>query len=429
MAFHQIIDQCFSRAESDGLPDRAGHEDLLETLAPELERLRAALETGGDPVLAAPAAGDMEALRAVAGGFAKSFEDVVVLGVGGSSLGGQAVLGLRDLPGVPVAARPRLHFPDNADPATFAATFAGLDLGRTGVVAISRSGDTDETVAQMLLYLAALGETAPAAGHALVITGPAASPLRRIAEARKIPILNHDPDLAGRYSVFSAVGMVPALIAGLDGEALRAGALAALDSALNVDAPGDSPAATGAALQFALNEAGFGTAIMFHYSDRLASFAQWHRQLWAESLGKDGAGSLPVPARGASDQHSQLQLYLEGPNDKAFTVISVEAEEAGPAIDLVQAEEAGAGHLAGHGLGDLFAAERRATVQSLAGKGRPLREIRLERLDEAALGGLMMHFMLETMLTASLMGVDPFGQPAVEAGKLLTRNFLAGDSS
>ena len=169
--------------------------------------------------------------------------------------------------------------------------------------------------------------------------------------------------------------------------------------------------------------------LLGRWSDRLAPLVQWHRQLWAESLGKHGKGSLPVPARGATDQHSQLQLYLDGPNDKAFTVISVEAEEAGPAIDRQQAEQAGAGHLAGLGLGDLFAAERRAAIQSLAGKGRPLREIRIERLDEAALGGLMMHFMLETMLTASLMGVDPFDQPAVEAVKMLTRNFLAGDSS
>ena len=164
---------------------------------------------------------------------------------------------------------------------------------------------------------------------------------------------------------------------------------------------------------------------MMPYADRLAPFALWFRQLWAESLGKDGAGTTPIRAIGATDQHSQLQLYLDGPADKVFTLITPALWGSGPRIDgTLAAAAAAAPELVGRTVGDLVAAQQRATAETLAAAGRPTRVIRVERVDERTLGALFMHFMLETILAAGLMGVEPFDQPAVEAGKQLARRYL-----
>jgi glucose-6-phosphate isomerase len=161
------------------------------------------------------------------------------------------------------------------------------------------------------------------------------------------------------------------------------------------------------------------------YADRLGEFGFWFRQLWAESLGKDGHGTTPIRALGTVDQHSQLQLYLAGPRDKLFTVLTVASAGIGRPVDRALAQDPELAYLSGHGLGDLIAAEARATYETLARNRRPVRLIALERLDEAALGGLFMHYMLETILAARLIGVDPFDQPAVEEGKVLARRYLA----
>jgi glucose-6-phosphate isomerase len=152
-------------------------------------------------------------------------------------------------------------------------------------------------------------------------------------------------------------------------------------------------------------------------------------QLWGESLGKNGQGTTPVGALGPVDQHSQLQLYLDGTPQHLVTVIREACAGRGPLLSPDLANLAGAGYLAGHAAGDLVAAEQRAIPEALIAHGRPVRTIDLDVLDERALGALMMHFMLETILAAHLLGVDPFDQPAVESGKILTRRYLAGESA
>ena len=161
------------------------------------------------------------------------------------------------------------------------------------------------------------------------------------------------------------------------------------------------------------------------YADRLLPFAMWFRQLWAESLGKDGKGTLPAPALGAVDQHSQLQLWLDGPDDKLFTVVTAETAGRGRIVPPALVEDERLAWLAGRSMGDLLDAEARATVETLAERGRSVRQLHLERIDETAAGALMMHFMLETILAAHVLGVDPFDQPAVERGKALARDYLA----
>ena len=162
------------------------------------------------------------------------------------------------------------------------------------------------------------------------------------------------------------------------------------------------------------------------YADRLERLTRWYVQLWAESLGKQGKGTTPVAVLGPVDQHSQLQLYISGPRDKLFTVITTGVAGRGPRMDGKLAVLAGEPDFADKSIGDLIAAQGRATAETLAKNGCPVRTIHIERLDETSLGELLMHFMLETIIAAHLLGVDPFDQPAVEEGKVLAKRYLAG---
>jgi len=161
------------------------------------------------------------------------------------------------------------------------------------------------------------------------------------------------------------------------------------------------------------------------YADRLERFTRWYVQLWAESLGKDGKGTTPLGALGPVDQHSQLQLFIAGPRDKLFTVITTGCAGKGPRLDSELSTLAGEPDFGGRTIGDLVAAQGRATAETLAKNGCPVRTIHIERLDEYSLGALLMHFMLETIIAARLFGVDAFDQPAVEEGKVLAKRYLA----
>jgi glucose-6-phosphate isomerase len=159
------------------------------------------------------------------------------------------------------------------------------------------------------------------------------------------------------------------------------------------------------------------------YADALRPFALWHAQLWGESLGKGGNGTTPVAAHGPIDQHSQLQLWLDGPRDKFFTIVQIDRAGAGPRLSGAEHDEA-LSYLAGRTMGDLLEAEQRATAAALMNKRCPVRCFRMHHLDERALGALLMHFMIETILVGYTLGIDPFDQPAVEDGKSLARRHL-----
>jgi glucose-6-phosphate isomerase len=165
------------------------------------------------------------------------------------------------------------------------------------------------------------------------------------------------------------------------------------------------------------------------YADRLERFTRWYVQLWAESLGKEGKGTTPLGALGPVDQHSQLQLFIAGPRDKLFTIVTTVGAGTGPRMDAKLAARAGEPDFAGKTIGDLVAAQGRATAETLANNGLPVRTIHVPRLDERALGALLMHFMLETIIAAHLIGVDAFDQPAVEEGKVLAKRYLKDGSA
>ncbi|HVO15320.1 MAG TPA: glucose-6-phosphate isomerase [Alphaproteobacteria bacterium] len=428
MSYRQDIAGCRAAVLGEhGLDDKAWRAQL-NAARPALDWLRAHYADRSLPLLHLPAArADLDALAPLAKRY-REFDAVVVLGTGGSSLGGAAVAALLGDPARAAAGRPALHFADNIDPTSFDALLGALPLARTGFLVVSKSGSTAETMTQFLIALEALiaaeGKTAPGR-QMTVIAEPGDNVLRRVAGAHGMTALDHDPKVGGRYSVLSLVGLLPALIAGQDAFALRQGALEVLNATLGAAVPADAPAAVGAALSVAFaRERGASQMVLLHYSDILTKFGLWYRQLWAESLGKDGQGTTPVPAVGAVDQHSQLQLYLAGPRDKLYTLVLIDRAGTGHRVSPALAADPALAYLAGRTMGDLMEAEQRATADTLVRNGRPVRVLRLQRLDERALGAMMMHFMLETILAARLMGVDPFDQPAVEEGKVLARNYL-----
>ncbi len=399
-----------------------------------LETLRARHADGSLPLLRLPEqTADLASIREAAARLSAGASDIVILGTGGSSLGGQtlAQLAFYAVPGVgALRPAPRLHFTDNLDALSFETMLAKLPLATSRFVAISKSGGTAETLMQTIACLSALTAAGLDARNAFLgVSEPAKAGkrngLRDLLVKHYVPMLDHDPNVGGRFSALTNVGLLPAAALGLDIAAIRKGAGAALAPVLAKKPAAQVPAALGAALAVSLAEGkGKSISVMMAYADRLERFTRWYVQLWAESLGKNGKGTTPVAAIGPVDQHSQVQLYLGGLRDKLFTVVSVASAGLGPRMDGELAKLAGEPDFSGKTIGDLVAAEARATAETLAKNGCPVRTIQLAKLDEASLGELLMHFMLETIIAAHLLGLDAFDQPAVEEGKLLAKKYL-----
>jgi len=408
LPFQQHLDKCFTT--ESGL-DKVAYASLLQKTPAAVETIQNWYDSGDLPLLRLPEArDDLAPLYEVAAHF-KTLKTVYVIGTGGSSSGGQALLALR-----PKNESPRIAFIDNLQIGAFDTLLADLDPATTGVIAISKSGGTGEVMAQFLVVLE-LMKAAGALNNVVTITEPKSSPLKDLATANTLTCLDHDPKVGGRFSVLSIVGLLPALIAGLDIEAIRDGANDALQDLLHNK--GKSAAAEGAALTTLAMTYHLNMHVLMPYVDPLKPTAFWYRQLWAESLGKEGRGSTPIDALGTVDQHSQLQLYLGGPKDKLFTLIQENVAGKGakiPSSDI--------GYLNGATIGDLLAAHQKATAETLAANQRPTRLIQFDTLDERTLGALLMHFMLETIVAAQLLGIDAFDQPAVEQSKILVKEYL-----
>jgi glucose-6-phosphate isomerase len=405
MTYTQNLEGCY---HSSG--DRAVLHTFLHSHA--LETFRSSYQQGQLASLAwVEQKEDIEFYKVAATQF-KNFEEILILGTGGSSLGGKTLYALA------TQNKPRLHFLDNIDPHTFTVLFQKIDLNNTGILVISKSGSTIETLMQLVICLQRFGATVRP-DHFIIITEPTRNPLRKIAETHNWMCLDHPQDVGGRYSCFSVVGLLPIILAGLDPYAFREGAREVLQQHLTMESP---PALAGAAMVVYLKKHHQKTlSVMLPYADQLDSFTLWYRQLWAESLGKNGKGTTPIRALGTVDQHSQLQLYLDGPKDKFFTLLTPQWEGQG---DCVRSSSL-IPELTGKSMGDLFAAEQKATYETLIRHLCPTRLITFDRLNESTLGALMMHFMIETILTSYLICVDAFNQPAVEEGKRLAREYLA----
>ncbi|HUL89726.1 MAG TPA: glucose-6-phosphate isomerase [Pseudolabrys sp.] len=434
------IVQSIDNAREEHIGPHGVSADALKSALARAEKaldwLRARHADRSLPLLRLPEThSDLESIRDTARQLADRATDIVVLGTGGSSLGGQTLAQLAGfaVPGVgALRAPPQLHFIDNLDPDSFATMLARLPHATTRFVAISKSGGTAETLMQTVAALSAVkaqGLQTRIPDIFLGISEPSkagkANGLRNLLGKYRVPMLDHDTGVGGRYSALTNVGLLPAAMLGLDIAAIREGASLALAPVLAKKAATQVPAAVGAALSVALAESkGKSISVLMAYCDRLQRFTHWYVQLWAESLGKDGKGTTPLAALGPVDQHSQLQLFIGGPRDKLFTVISIDAAGLGPRIDGELAKIVGEAGFAGKTIGDLVAAEGRATAETLAKNGCPVRTIHVDKLDEESLGELMMYFMLETIIAAHLLGIDAFDQPAVEQGKVLAKKYL-----
>jgi glucose-6-phosphate isomerase len=419
--------------------------ERLEALAERFEQVHEDVErrreSGEYGFFELPYAGELvEEIARFGDGPGQSFENIVVLGIGGSALG---TIALRtallnpywnELESAERDFYPRLYVLDNIDPFTVGTFLRRIDLRRTLVNVVSKSGGTAETMSQYLIVREML-ETELGEGfrrHLLFTTDPEKGVLRQLAREEGIAALPIPPDVGGRFSVLSAVGLLPAALVGIPIRELLEGARA-MDERCRTARLESNPAATFAALQW-LADTGEGAPIhvMLPYSDRLRDVADWFRQLWAESLGKQKnragddvfVGPTPIKSLGATDQHSQVQLYMEGPFDKTICFLAEKEPEADVTIPQPHSDFDELGYLGGNTLGGLLRTEMEATAAALTQRGRMNMTIELPRVDARSLGELFHMLQIATVYAGGLYNVDPLDQPGVELGKQLTYGIL-----
>lgn len=416
---------------SNSIGDCGINDDQIKALSSRLDPLRVKVKewhgSSTPHFLNLPQTTDLEEIKRIGRDIARNFKRTIVFGIGGSSLGGEMLvrtLGHKN-------ARHPVSFYDNVDPSTLD-ELDSVDWRETMLLIISKSGNTAETLSQFLTVLPMmereLGEDC-IARHALVITEDKNGALCQLAERLKLPIIWHPP-VGGRFSVLSVVGLLPAYIAGVDVEGLMEGARAMAERCISDDILAN-PAFYNGATHFLHAEKGRTITLMMPYSDNMRLIVNWFRQLWAESLGKvdpNGkfCGLTPTEAHGVTDQHSQLQLLLDGPDDKLITfLVDPSQRNHGHRVPMRFQDIPAISPLAGHTIGELFLSEMKATRTSLTNRKRPNRTFALLDRDAYALGELIILLEMETVVVGNLMGIDPFDQPAVEESKILTRQYLA----
>lgn len=354
-----------------------------------------------------------------------SATDFIHIGIGGSALGPIALHRALNHPyynQLPERLGPRIHFAENTDPATLSAILDVAELESTWVNVVTKSGSTAETMANFLVIRGVLVEALGGFGYqsrTVFTTDPEEGYLNRIAAREDLKKLPIPPDVGGRFSVLTPVGLLPAAVTSLDVDALLRGASECVREIKDQGA--EHPAIFGAAMHYLMDTArGRNIRVMMAYADALDRLAAWFVQLWAESLGKDGKGSTPHGAVGTTDQHSQLQLYMEGPQDKVIEIVQVGEHQRDLDIPPAYEDLEGVGYLGGHSMAELLNAECDATRRALTEAGRPNSTIRLGTINEENLGYLFVALEAQTAVAGSLYGVNAFNQPGVEASKQFT---------
>jgi glucose-6-phosphate isomerase len=422
--------------DSDGFfQDSIGESGVtgadIGALSPRLNALRERIQQWAHSesinLLNLPEKTDFDSIATLGRDCARKFKQTLVFGIGGSSLGAEMLartLGHH-------SPRNRVNFYDNVDPDTFAEVNDAV-WAETLCIVVSKSGNTAETLSQFLSVLPRMERYLGEEGireHTIIITENPDGALYKIAEQLGIEVVPH-PAIGGRFSVLSVVGLLPAYIAGVDIRGVLEGA-SAMAKRCQLDGMMENPAFLNGAIQYLHAEKGRTISVFMPYADNLRLVVNWYRQLWAESLGKIDAqgnhkGMSPVETHGVTDQHSQLQLMLEGPDDKQVTFLADPGvRHQGNRIPMRFQELPAVAPLAGHTMGELFISELKATRETLTRRGRPNRTFTLLDRDAYAIGELIMLLEMETVVVAELMGINAFDQPAVEEGKNLTREYLA----
>lgn len=364
----------------------------------------------------------------------RDFRHIILVGIGGSSLGTKALC-QAILSEAADSSLTEIHFVENIDPHALQPLLEKLDPATTATLCISKSGGTIETVVQYLILrdwlTNSLGE-AEARRHQWVVTDPANGWLRELAKKEGLAALPVPPRVGGRYSVLSSVGLLPLAAMGIDIARLLDGAKANASRCSSAEIE-KNPALEIAALCYLLDTArAKRISVMMPYVNRLQLFVDWYCQLWAESLGKwdrgqkdsRPAGTLPVRAMGAIDQHSQLQMYLESRHDKFFTFLELGHWDHNLPVPLDATATRHFPYLAGRSMSQVIDAEFRATRQVITEAGHPNMTITLPQLDAHTLGQLIDLYQRVTVYTGLLYGINPLDQPSVEKGKRLAIDYL-----
>ncbi|MBU0667993.1 glucose-6-phosphate isomerase [Patescibacteria group bacterium] len=363
----------------------------------------------------------IEKINSFAVNTAGKFDHFVVLGIGGSALGTIALQqGLTHL-----FAPSKLHVLDNIDPVIIKEIQDAIDLKRTLFIVVTKSGTTPETISQYM-YFRNLCQNSDlkVSDHFLFITDPDQGLLRKIATEEGILTFEVPENVGGRFSVLTAVSLLPARLINLKIENIMAGAKN-MRTAFLSENPNENLPFRLASIQYLLYNKGKTINVMMPYAQKLIRFTDWYRQLLAESIGKNGVGITPVNALGATDQHSQSQLWNDGPNDKLHIFIKVEKPAVDANIPNLHPQEESLKYLNNVSFNKLLLTEMEGTAQSLTKNDRPNIEIAIDKINEETLGGLFMLFESTTSFLGEFFGVNAFNQPGVELSKQITKKLLS----
>ncbi len=341
----------------------------------------------------------------------QSFEHVLWIGMGGSTLGAQV------LTKVLTPHHDRIIYLDNSDPITVEHTLKTVNLEKTALVCVSKSGGTVETLLTATLILEGMNaKSISPHGRFFAITEEKDSPLTSLCESVMGKRIAHDPNIGGRFSIFSIVGLFALAIQSGDGASIITSAQAELESFIK-NPEGHASYKTAKAL----HNSNLTNYILMPYGDRLQYIGDWFVQLWAESLGKKSQGLWPSVARGASDQHACLQMMMDGVNNSFITIIREDSRKSGTALEKPWAETLSSPLLKNLDMGDLLFYQAEGTFEALQNANR---YVRMLETSSQKLGATLMNFMLETVCMSAFMNIDPWDQPAVEDAKVRTSQYL-----
>ncbi|MDR2339288.1 MAG: glucose-6-phosphate isomerase [Deltaproteobacteria bacterium] len=438
--YNNLTEEALGEGKGLGAADITGLKPLLSAAHKDIE---ARYKKGELPFMDLPVETEtLKAARKLAEFGRKKFENVVVLGIGGSALGTSAVFqALRPLNHNDLTHQkrswPRLTVCENVDPEGFGAVLEGLDLKTTFFNVISKSGTTAETMSQFMIIYDQLQRTLGRSAikdHLLVTTDPEKGVLRKISNEMGFQTLPVPNGVGGRFSVLTAVGLAPLAMVGVNVTELLAGAAKAQEDAHKP--PPMNKAYLFAGLNYLLTTEKKRSLLVFMpYADSLARVADWFGQLWNESLGKnvhlDGTpntvAQTAVKALGVTDQHSQLQMYMEGSEEKTVCFLGVDSFRHVINIPPIFKEHEELAYLGGHNLGELLNFERLGTARALAENGRPNLTLLMPKVSPSSLGYLMQTLEVATVVSGNLYGIDPLNQPGVELGKQFTYGLLGRD--
>lgn len=354
------------------------------------------------------------------GKYAGKFENFLLLGIGGSALGPRSILEALS-PFHNFKNRPRVFIYDNVDPTTLSNILNLINLKSTVINVITKSGSTAETIASFMVIWERLKRLSLKPEERIIITtDPEKGNMRKIVKDYGLKSLSIPQGVGGRYSVLSPVGLLLAETIGINSDDMLKGAKDIHDKCMNADLWQNPAYLFSSGLYLMQQLKNRDITVVMPYADRLKPFSEWFCQLWAESLGKAGKGLTPYPSVGTTDQHSQLQLWMEGPEDKVVVFLSIEDYGVDIEIPPVFQDMDGMSYLGGHTLSELIKIEQEASEIALTKNGRPSITIRVPKIDAYHLGQLFHFFEIATAVAGFLYEINPFNQPGVEEGKNLT---------